>query len=199
MSEPTSTGRIPDVTAGINVSATGGRAQFTAQMVTLVTEETKALVLTLAERRRVGYGEIVREALDRTLMAIAEDEADLSEGRRPWFSWEGDATGELTAQLTIMGTPAQDEMARKIAAARKINNRRERRRRSLAKEGVTTDVPVSVTRADTIRRALDLVLPSMVAEQVERDARRRAEEVERAALAARLPADSPVSGVNGGE
>lgn len=198
MSE-TPTERVPDATAGMNAGALGGRAQFTAQMVTLVTEETKRVVLTLAEQRRVGYGEIVREALDRALMGIAEQEADLSEGNCGWFPWGSDAAGDLTAQLTIMGTPAQEGMARKIAAARKVNNRRERGRRKRDGEEIGTDLPVSVTRADTIRRALDLVLPSMVTEQIERDAKRRAEDAERAQLAARLPADLTLPGGDGGE
>jgi hypothetical protein len=199
MSETTPTGRVPDATAGINAGQIGGHAKFTAQMVTLVTEETKALVLALAQQRRVGYGEIVREALDRTLIRIAEREADLGDRLIPWFPWEGDAAGDLTAQLTIMGTPAQDEMAKAIAAARKVNNRRERTRRKRAGEEWTTDTPVSVTRADTIRRALDLVLPLMVAEQAERNARSRAEQIERAALAARLPAELTIPEGNGGE
>lgn len=194
MSDSTSTGRVPDVTAGMNTPTSGGHARFTAQMVTLVTEETKARVLALAGVRKVGYGEVVREALDRTLPTIAENEARLNEGRTGWYPWdEGDGEA-VTAQLTIMGTPAQDELAKRIAAARRINNKRERIRMRMAREPMEVQPRRSVTRADVIRRSLDLVLSDMEREQAKRELRERQAAEDRAALAARLPVNDSTDG-----
>lgn len=194
MSDSTSTGRVPDVTAGMNAPTSGGHARYTAQMVTLVTPETKAHVLRLADARKVGYGEIVREALDRTLPGIAEDEARLNEGRTGWYPWDEENGDAVTAQLTIMGTPAQDELAKRIAAARRINNKRERIRMRMAREPMEVQPRRSVTRADVIRRALDLVLSDMEREQLVRERDTRRAELERAKLAARLPVNDSTDG-----
>lgn len=75
-------------------------SQYPAQLIAMVTPETKAKIRAEADERKISISQVVRERLDRSMLTVPEPETIVTE-------FQGHA-GEIFTTRTIVEHPDDD-------------------------------------------------------------------------------------------